>query len=310
VTTRTFSLCLLPAAAAVGLFALNGSPNPAGGGCEPPAESRSRPTESSQAPAAFELAPSPRKKVLRISADPNNLPFTNDRLEGFEDRIAAILAEELGAEIEYAWRAQRRGFFRQALKEGECDVVLGVPIGFDLASTTAPYYRSTYVFVTRKDGPAVKSLDDPALKKLRIGVQMVGDDGANTPPAHALAARGIVDNVVGFTVYGDYREDSPPARIINAVAKGEIDVAVAWGPMAGYFAKRQAAPLIVTPVAPMVDESGLPFTFGIAMGVRRGNTEFRDRLDEVLKKRKGDIDRILDEYGVPRVAKPQPKTDR
>src|SRR4051794_33932587 len=174
-----------------------------------------------------ERPPQAKKRVLRISADPNNLPFTNERREGFENKIAELLAADLGAELRYAWRAQRRGFFRQALKEGECDLVLGVPAGFDMALTTAPYYRSTYVFVTRRDrGLAVRSLDDPALKRLRVGVQIIGDDGTNTPPAHALARRGVIDNVQGFTVYGDYREDSPPARIIDAVARGEVDVAV------------------------------------------------------------------------------------
>jgi quinoprotein dehydrogenase-associated probable ABC transporter substrate-binding protein len=258
------------------------------------------------APERLPLAPPPRKKVLYVSADPNNLPFTNDRLEGFENRIAAIVAEELGAELEYAWRAQRRGFFRHALKEGECDVVLGVPAGFDMATTTKPYYRSGYCFVSRKDrGLNVSSFDDEKLKTLKIGVQMVGDDGHNTPPAHALAARDLIDNVVGFTVYGDYAEPNPPARVVDAVAKGEVDVAVVWGPTAGYFAKKAAVPLVLTPVVPATDAvSGLPFTFGIALGVRRGNTEFRDTLDAILVKRKADIDRILDEYGVPRVAKP------
>jgi mxaJ protein len=261
---------------------------------------------TSPAPPAAPVAPPPRKRVLRISADPNNLPFTNDKLEGFENKIADILAEELGADLEYAWRAQRRGFFRHSLKEGECDVVLGVPAGFDLATTTAPYYRSSYVFVSRKDrGPHVSSFDDPAIKRLRVGVQMIGDDGVNTPPAHALAARGVIDNVVGFTVYGDYAEPNPPARIVEAVARGDVDVAVVWGPTAGYFAGKSAVPLELRPVKPAVDASGLPFTFGIALGVRRGNTEFRDRLDGILRKRKADIDRILDAYGVPRVAKPE-----
>ncbi len=251
------------------------------------------------------LAPMPHRRVLRVSADPNNLPFTNDKLEGFENKVAAILAEELGAELEYAWRAQRRGFFRHALKEGECDVVLGVPAGFDMASTTAPYYRSTYVFVTRKDRKLdIDSFDDARLKKLKVGVQLVGDDGANPPPAHALAERGLIDNVVGFSVYGDYTEPNPPARVVEAVAKGDVDVAVAWGPTAGYFAKKSGVPLELRPVNPAVDKSGLPFTFGIALGVRRGNTEFRDELDAILRKRKADIDRILDDYGVPRAAKP------
>jgi mxaJ protein len=266
----------------------------------------------SLAPAPPSPSPPPRR-VLRISADPNNLPFTNDKLEGFENKVAEVLAAELGGELEYTWRAQRRGFFRQALKENECDVVLGVPVGFDMATTTAPYYRSSYVFVTRKDrGPNVASFDDAALKTLKIGVQLVGDDGYNTPPAHALAERGVTDNVVGFTLYGDYAEPNPPALIVDAVAKGNIDVAVVWGPTAGYFAKKSAVPLAVTPVQPAVDKSGLPFTFGIALGVRRGNTELRDRLDAILTKRKADIDQILDDYGVPRVAKPHdpPKKDK
>ena len=115
---------------------------------------------------------------------------------------------------------------------------------------------------------------------------------------------------MGFTVYGDYREENPPARIIEAVAKGDIDAAVAWGPMAGFFAKRQQFALELTPGKPEVDPSGLRFTFGIAMGVRRGNTELRDELDAILKRPKADIDRILDEYGVPRVAAPPPKPER
>lgn len=257
------------------------------------------------APPGDNVAPMPRKKVLRVSADPNNLPFTNDRLEGFENKIADVLAEELGAEVEYTWRAQRRGFFRHALKENECDVVLGVPVGFDMATTTAPYYRSSYVFVARKDRAlGITSFDDAALKKLKIGAQMIGDDGYNTPPVHALAERGVIDNVVGFTVYGDYAQPNPPARIVEAVANGDVDIAVVWGPTAGYFAKTSPVPLVLTPVKPAADASGLPFTFGIALGVRRGNTEFRDLLDSILKKRKTDIDRILNDYGVPRVAKP------
>jgi quinoprotein dehydrogenase-associated probable ABC transporter substrate-binding protein len=267
-----------------------------------------------RAPLALERAPAPRKLVLQVSADPNNLPFTNDRLAGFENKIAAILAEELGTGLEYAWRAQRRGFFRQALKEGECDLVMGVPVGFDMATTTAPYYRSSYVFVSRKDRAlGISSFDDPKLKKLKVGVQLVGDDGYNTPPAHALSSRGHVENLVGFTLYGDYAEPNPPARIVDAVAKGDVDIAVVWGPTAGYFAKKAPVPLEVTPVKPAVDADGLPFTFGISLGVRRGNTELRDRLDAILKTRKAAIDRILDDYGVPRVAKSQggtPKKDK
>jgi mxaJ protein len=174
------------------------------------------------------------RRVLRISADPNNLPFTNRRLEGFENKIAALMARELKVDLEYIWRAQRRGFFRSALKEGECDIVLGVPAGFERALTTAPYYRSSYVFVSRRDRQIkVRSFDDSTLRVMKIGVQLIGDDGFNTPPAHALAARNMVDNLVGYTVYGDYGQENPPARIIDAVRKGDVDIGIAWGPLAG-----------------------------------------------------------------------------
>ena len=182
------------------------------------------------------------RRVLRIAADPNNLPFSNDKLEGFENKIAALIARELGVEIEYTWRAQRRGFFRETLKEGSIDLVMGVPSDFERALTTEPYYRSTYAFVSRKDKNLhVQSFDDPRLRQLKVGVLLIGDDGANTPPAHALAERNIVTNVVGFTIYGDYKEPNPPARIISAVAKSDVDVAVVWGPLAGFFAKKQAS---------------------------------------------------------------------
>ena len=248
-----------------------------------------------------ERGPMPRR-VLRVMADPNNLPFSNEKREGFENKLAELVARELGAEVVYTWRAQRRGFFREAFKEGQADLVLGVPTGFDLALTTAPYYRSTYVFVTRKDRKQpIESFDDPVLKTLKIGVQVVGDDGANPPPAHALAHRGIVDNLVGYTVYGDYTEPNPPARIVEGVAKGDVDVAVVWGPLAGYFAKKQKAELVATPVKPTDDPPGLRFAFNISMGVARGNKALRDELDAVLERKKADVEKVLDEYGVPRL---------
>jgi quinoprotein dehydrogenase-associated probable ABC transporter substrate-binding protein len=240
--------------------------------------------------------------VLRVCADPNNLPFSNRRGEGFENRIAEMLAHEMNARVEYTWWAQRRGFFRNTLNACNCDVVIGVPSGIELASATRPYYRSTYVFVYRKDrGISVSSLDDPALRRLKIGVQIIGDDYTNTPPAHALARRNIIRNVVGYTVYGDYRTDSPPAAIIDAVASGAIDVAIAWGPLAGYFAQRSAVPLAVVPVSPQIDLPYLPFVFDIAMGVRRKDTALHNRLDEIIERRQGTIDSILALYGVPRV---------
>jgi mxaJ protein len=258
-------------------------------------------TASSSSAAKLSAAPTTRR-VLHISADPNNLPFTNDRLEGFENKIAQVIAKDLNADVQYHWRAQRRGFFREALTQGEADLVLGVPAGFERALTTTPYYRSTYVFVWRQDrNLTVESFNDPVLKQLKIGVQMVGDDYTNTPPAHALAARGIIDNVRGYTLYGDYARPNPPARIIDALATGEIDIAVVWGPLAAYFAGKQSAPMELRPVLPAIDPTGLPFSFNIAMGVRKGNTALRDELNVVLARHQTEIDRILDDYRVPRV---------
>jgi mxaJ protein len=240
--------------------------------------------------------------VLRVCADPNNLPFSNQRLEGFENRIAELVARELNAKVEYTWRAQRRGFIRETLKAGACDIIIGMPSSLELALTTAPYYRSTYAFVYRKDrGLHIRSFDDAALRDVRVGVQMIGDDFANAPPAHALASRHIVGNVKGYSVYGDYARENPPARIIEAVAKGEVDVAVAWGPLAGYFAKRQRVALEVVPVSPQIDLPFLPFVYDISMGVRRGDDAFREQLDEILSRKSLEIEAILDEYGVPRV---------
>jgi mxaJ protein len=240
--------------------------------------------------------------VLRVCADPNNLPFSNDKLEGFENKIADLLAQDLGGRVEYTWWAQRRGFFRNTLRAGACDLVVGVPAGFEMALTTAPYYRSTYVFVSRSDRKlGVTSFDDARLRNLKVGVQMVGDDFSNSPPAHALTNRGIITNVKGFSVYGDYAQPNPPARIVEAVEHGDVDIAIVWGPLAGYFARRSRVALQITPVSPQMDRSYLPFVFDIAMGVRRGDNDLRDQIERVLEKRRPEINRILAEYGVPRV---------
>jgi mxaJ protein len=242
----------------------------------------------------------PAVPELRVCADPNALPHSNERREGFENAIVELLARDLGRSVRYTWWAQRRGFIRNTLRAGACDVVAGVPAGYELTLTTSPYYRSTYVFVQRADAaPAVvRSLDDPALRRLRVGVQLIGDDGVNTPPAHALTARGIVDNVRGFSVYGDYAQASPAAAIVHAVSAGDVDIALVWGPLAGYFARRARVPLAVTPLAPAA-EPPLTFVFDIAMGVRRGDVALRDELEAALERRRADIGRILDRYGVP-----------
>jgi mxaJ protein len=240
--------------------------------------------------------------VLRACADPNDLPFSNDREQGFENRIVRLIATDLGMDLEYAWWAQRHGFIRNTLGADRCDVVAGVPADYEPTLTTRPYYRSSYVMLTRQArGLRITGLDDPKLRELRIGVQMIGDDFANTPPAHALSKRGIVDNVRGYPVYGNYAEANPSARIVRAVASDELDLALVWGPLAGYFAALEDPPLTVTPLAASADD-GLPFAFDIAMGVRKQDRPLRDLLDEALARRKGDIDRILAEYHVPQVA--------
>jgi len=239
-------------------------------------------------------------RELRVCADPNNLPFSNQRREGFENRLAELIAEELGAKVQYTWWPQRRGFIRNTLSARKCDVIMGITPGVDRVLATKPYYRSTYVFAFRKDrGLTIRSLDDPALRKLRIGVQLVGDDYANTPPVHALSRRGIVGNLVGFSVFGDYSQPNPPARIIDAVVAGQVDLALAWGPLAGYFAKRSGVALEVIPISPAVDPPSLHFEFDISLAVRPGDQALKQELEGVLERKQQEIGRTLAEYGVP-----------
>src|SRR4051812_15513739 len=162
-------------------------------------------------------------RVLRVCADPAGLPYSNEKKEGFENRIAEIVAKELGARLEYTWWAQRRGFLRNTLNAGTCDVVMSAPVGLDMLRTTRPYYRSTFAFVTKKERGLgdLSSFDDPRLPKLRIGVPLAGDDGANPAPVHALAKRGITQSIRGFPLYGELGRRIPAA--VEAVAKGELD---------------------------------------------------------------------------------------
>ena len=247
------------------------------------------------------------ERFLRVCADPNNLPFSNQRGEGFENRIADLIAREFGAKIHYTWWAQRRGFVRNTLGQGLCDLIIGVPAGYDPVLTTRPYYRSTYVFVSRRDRAlALTSLDDPRLPKLKLGVHLIGDDGANAPPAHALSRRGIITNVIGYPIYGDYTEPNPPARLIDAVADGAIDVALAWGPLAGYFSPREPVPLEISAISPAADPPGLRFSFAISMGVSKQDVVLRDELNRLLDRRRQEIQKILGEFGVPQVAETVP----
>jgi mxaJ protein len=244
-------------------------------------------------------------RELRVCADPNNLPFSNSAEAGFENRLAAMVAEHFGLQVSYTWWAQRRGFIRNSLKAGKCDVVMGVPSGYDLVETTKPYYRSSYVFVTRQDQHLdLSSLLDPRLHHLAIGVHLIGDDGNNPPPAQALGEQGIVDNVRGYSIYGDYRQADPPARLIEAVESGSLDVAAAWGPLAGYFAQRSPVPLTVTPIRDYERFAPQQFQFAIAMGVRKGDDALRDRLNAFIDEHRSEITSLLRSYGVPLVDQP------
>jgi mxaJ protein len=247
------------------------------------------------------LAAAQPERELRVCADPDNLPFSNRAGEGFENRIAEVVAADLGASVRYTWHPQRKGFVRQTLKAGVCDLVIGVPAGYEPMLTTRPYYSSTYVFVYAKDKNLnLHTFDDSPLRKLRIGLHAFGDDGANSPAAHALARRGIVGNVTGFTILDT--NDSPSGRIIDAVARGEIDVAIVWGPFAGYFARQQPVSLELVPVASNAQPAPMPFVYDIAMGVRRGDLAFKDEIESVLARRRDEIGKVLDDFRVPRVS--------
>lgn len=240
------------------------------------------------------------ERVLRVCADPDNLPLSNRAGEGFENRIAQLVADELHARLQYEWAPLLRGFVRKTMGEGLCDAFIGVPTEFERVMATRPYYRSSYVFVSRAASP-VSSFDDPRLRRVRIGVQLVGNDLAATPAAYALAARRITDNVEGFPLMGE----TPAAqRIVRALSSGELDTALVWGPQAGYFAARAPERLRVVPAIAPPEAAGMPFEFSISMGVKRGNRVLRDELDAVIEKRRPDIDAILAAYDVPRTDRP------
>jgi mxaJ protein len=239
------------------------------------------------------------QRLLRVCADPNNMPFSNERGEGFENKLAEMIAGKLGAKLEYTWWSERKSFIRNSLDAARCDVLMGVPSALESITATEPYYRSTYVFVSRSDRKLnITSLTDARLENWRIGIHVVGDDYA--PPAYALARRGITSNIVGFSLFGEYGEPNPPARLIDAVARGDIDVGIVWGPFAGYFAKSAKELLDIVPVSPVVFLA-VPFTYDISLGVRKGNEVFKTELDGVLESEFAAIQQLLSEYAVPQV---------
>jgi mxaJ protein len=237
--------------------------------------------------------------VLRVCADPDNMPLSNQKGEGYEQKIAQLIAKDWNSKIEYAWWPVRRGFFSRALNGRYCDVAIQAPAGLDMAGVTKPYFRSGYVFVTRKDsGLNLKSLADPRLKKLKIGINLLNSDAENTPPAMALSQYGVVGNLVGFTTF--YSDSARPEDIVYAVAKKDVDVAIVWGPLAGYFARKSPVPLSLQAL-PERDSltPAFPYQYNIGMGVRRRDRALRDSLQIVLERRAPEIQAILKQYGVP-----------
>lgn len=241
------------------------------------------------------------RNVLRVCADPDNRPFSNAQREGFENRIAEVIARELGAELTYTWWPHQRGLVRRTLNAGTCDLLIGVPAGYDRVLSTRPYYRTSYVIVQPRDrGPKIATLDDPRLQRLKIGVHI------NTPPTEALAERGVVgDNVIGYPLYYDsrYHPEDYPGRIIEDLLAGTIDVAIVWGPIAGYFTRKGSATASLLELAPLDGgRDGLPFAFRISMGVRKGDRQLKQAVETALLRRRGEIRSILEEYGVPLLA--------
>ena len=251
------------------------------------------------APATAQLRPTVREgSVIRVCADPDNLPASNQKGEGYENKIAELLAQTWGDKLEYAWWPVRRGFFSRALNGRYCDVAITAPAGLDMAGVTAPYFRSSYVMVYRKDaGLSLRSLADTTFKRLKIGVHLLNSDAENTPPAMAMSKYGSVGNLVGF---GTFFSDSGdrPEDIFRAVADKKIDVAIVWGPMAGYFVRRLEAPLVIEPVQEDTVD-GIPFAFSMGMAVRRRDRTLRDSLQLFLEQNKPAIDGILKDFGVP-----------
>ncbi|HET7369730.1 MAG TPA: quinoprotein dehydrogenase-associated putative ABC transporter substrate-binding protein [Gammaproteobacteria bacterium] len=249
--------------------------------------------------AAQAAPPAPwTKKPLRVCADPNNLPYSNRAQQGFENKLAQLVADRMNTYVEYEWWPQRQKFLDNTLYAHRCDVVMGWAADGGGVLTTEPYYRSAYAIVYRKDESYdIHSLKDPLLKKLQIGVHAVGDDWFDLPGGAVLAERGIVKNVHVYTLFSNYGRPNPSADLIEAVARGDVDVAIAWGPLAGYFARYQPVDLVVVPLTHT--HAKLPFEFSISAAVRRGDTDLRDKVNRILKNNRDQINALLASYHVP-----------
>lgn len=251
-----------------------------------------------QDPGASTLRPRTSEQgVLRVCADPDALPVSNQKGEGYENRLAELLAKAWNARLEYAWWPVRRGYFGRALNGRYCDVALTAPAGLDMAGVTKPYFRSGYVIVTRKDrGLGMTSLSDTTFRRLKIGIHLLNSDSENTPPAMALSKFGVIGNLKGYTTF--YSDLDRPEDIFQGVVSGELDVAIVWGPLAGYWANRLGAELAIRPVQE-TEVDGIPFAYSMGMATRRRDRALRDSLQVFLDTHRADIDQILKEFGVP-----------
>jgi quinoprotein dehydrogenase-associated probable ABC transporter substrate-binding protein len=232
-------------------------------------------------------------KVLRVCADPNNMPFSTDKGEGFENKLAELLAEKVGKGLSYSWYPQATGFVRNTLAAHKCDVIIGIPQGDDLVQVTNPYYRTAYALVFKQGHglEGVDTLGDPRLKGKRIGVV------AGTPPGNNMAANGLMANAKPYPLVIDTRVDSSAAAMMRDLAAGDIDAGVLWGPMAGYYA-RQSTPAVT--VVPLVKETAGPrLAYRIAMGVRYTDQEWKRQLNRTIQDNQPAISRLLLSFGVP-----------
>ena len=235
------------------------------------------------------------RKVLRVCSDPANMPFSNENGDGFENKIASIVADELKLSVEYTYFPQATGFVRRTLAAKACDVIIGFAQGDDLVLNSNAYYRSIYALVYRKgqglDG--LDSLEDSRLKGKRVGFM------PNTPPGDLVARNGLMAMAKAYALFVDRRFFSPAEDMMKDIRSGEIAAGVIWGPMGGYFAKRGGEDLVVVPMLKDMSAGKSRLAFRISMGVRNGEDEWKRELNRVIAKRQGDIDAVLLEYGVP-----------
>ena len=232
-------------------------------------------------------------KVLRVCADPNNLPLSNDKGEGFENKIAEFLAKRLGKSLAYTFYPGATGFVRMTLMSHKCDVIMGIPQGDDIVQPTNPYYRTAYALIFKPGSgfEGIESLDDPHLQGKRFGIV------ARTPPATNLAANGLIGGAKPYPLVVDTRFDSSTELMFKDIVSGEVDLGVLWGPIAGNFAKRTDPPLVVVPL--VKEKSGPKMAYRMVMGVRASDQDWKRLLNKTIAENQGEITRILLDFGVP-----------